>query len=170
MIEDKVRRGRMRSAARLAAVQAIYEMEVAGTSPDRVIAAFLTNRWDQGGQDQEMAKPDPVLLAEVIRGVAARREAIDVSIDAALADRFTTARLEALLLAILRAGAYELSSSPEVPAKVVINEYLDIAHAFFTGKEPGLVNAVLDRMAIALRSDEAAGGGSPVEREESPGA
>lgn len=166
MSETQGPHGRMRSAARLAAVQAIYEMEVAGATADMVVAAFLTNRWDQGPEGPELAKPDPVHLAQVIRGVAARREAIDVSIDMALSDKFNVTRLEALLLAILRAGAYELSSCPEVPAKVVINEYLDVAHAFFTGKEPGLVNAVLDRMAVATRPGEAAGGGPPAEREE----
>lgn len=156
MSEDTAPRGRMLGAARLAAVQAIYEMEVAGTAPNEVVAAFLTGRWRGSADGIEMTRPDPVLLAEIIRGVAARREEIDASISGALSDKFNVTRLEALLLAILRAGAYELSACPQVPAKVVINEYLDVAHAFFAGKEPGLVNAVLDRMAAALRPGEVA--------------
>jgi N utilization substance protein B len=128
-VEVRPAAARRRSAARLAAVQAIYEMDLAGTTAD-------------------------VVFAEVIRAVGARAEALDLAIDAALAEKLKVERLEILLRAILRAGGYELSSRPDIPAKVIINEYLDVAHAFFTGKEPALVNAVLDRMAAAIIRDD----------------
>ncbi|HSO43151.1 MAG TPA: transcription antitermination factor NusB [Rhodospirillales bacterium] len=145
---------RKRSAARLAAVQAIYEMDLAGTTPNVVIDEFLRGRWKAGVGEAELAELDPAHFAEVIREVAARREALDVAVEGALAEKLKVDRLEILLRAILRAGGYELSSRPDIPAKVIINEYLDVAHAFFSGKEPALVNAVLDRMAASMGRDE----------------
>lgn len=150
---------RKRSAARLAAVQAIYEMDLAGTTPDVVIDGFLRGRWGEAAE-ADLAELDPAHFAEIIRAVAERREALDVAVDGALAEKLKVERLEILLRAILRAGGYELSSRPDIPAKVIINEYLDVAHAFFTGKEPALVNAVLDRMAAAMgRGEKAAPAG-----------
>lgn len=148
--------GRKRSAARLAAVQAIYEMDLAGTTPDVVIDGFLRGRWSGGPGEEELADLDAAHFAEVIREVAARRESLDVAVEGALAEKLKVERLEVLLRAILRAGAYELSARHDIPAKVIINEYLDVAHAFFSGKEPALVNAVLDRMAAAMGRDEKA--------------
>ena len=86
-------------------------------------------------------------------GVVANRSEIDVAIDDALTSGWTLSRLEILLQAILRAGAYELCAQPDVPTKVIINEYLEIAHAFFAGKEPSLVNAVLDCLASRFRGE-----------------
>ncbi len=157
--ELKPSAARKRSTARLAAVQAIYEMELAGTTPDVVIDGFLRGRWGSAGE-AELAELDAAHFAEVIRAVAARREALDAAVEGALAEKLKVERLEILLRAILRAGGYELSSRQDIPAKVIINEYLDIAHAFFTGKEPALVNAVLDRMAAAMgRGEKAAPAG-----------
>lgn len=153
--ELKPSAARKRSAARLAAVQAIYEMDLAGTTPDVVIDGFLRGRWGSAGE-AELAELDAAHFAEVIRAVAARREALDAAVEGALAEKLKVERLEILLRAILRAGGYELSSRQDIPAKVIINEYLDIAHAFFTGKEPALVNAVLDRMAAAMGRGEKA--------------
>lgn len=153
-VEAKPASARKRSAARLAAVQAIYEMDLAGATAEVVIDGFLRGRWKAGLGEAELADLDAAHFAEVIRAVGTRADALDVAIDGALADRLKVDRLEILLRAILRAGGYELSSRPDIPAKVIINEYLDVAHAFFTGKEPALVNAVLDRMAAALGRDD----------------
>lgn len=153
-VEAKPASARRRSAARLAAVQAIYEMDLAGAAPDVVIDEFLRGRWKAGLGEADLADLDAAHFAEVIRAVAGRSEALDVAIEGALAEKLKVDRLEILLRAILRAGGYELSSRPDIPAKVIINEYLDVAHAFFTGKEPALVNAVLDRMAAAVGRGE----------------
>ena len=153
-VEVRPAAARRRSAARLAAVQAIYEMDLAGTTPDVVIDEFLRGRWKAGLGEADLTDLDAAHFAEVIRAVGARAGALDLAIEAALAEKLKVERLEILLRAILRAGGYELSSRPDIPAKVVINEYLDVAHAFFTGKEPALVNAVLDRMAAGLARDE----------------
>lgn len=153
-VEVRPAAARRRSAARLAAVQAIYEMDLAGTTADVVIDEFLRGRWKAGLGEADLTDLDAGHFAEVIRAVGARAEALDLAIDAALAEKLKVERLEILLRAILRAGGYELSSRPDIPAKVIINEYLDVAHAFFTGKEPALVNAVLDRMAAAIIRDD----------------
>jgi transcription antitermination protein NusB len=142
---------RQRSATRLAAIQALYALEVSGMAVDGVIADFVERRWAPVDQLADAAKPDESFLRTLVEGVVAHRPEIDVAIQDALAGGWTLARLELLLQAILRAGAYELSAEADVPAKVVINEYLEIAHAFFAGKEPSLVNAVLDRLASRFR-------------------
>jgi N utilization substance protein B len=137
-----------RTAARLAAVQALYALEVAGGGgTERLIADLAGKRWRAGNE----AAPDENWLRLLVDGVEAHRPRLDLEIDAALTQGWSLARLELLLRAILRAGAFELAEMSEVPTKVVINEYLDIAHAFYAGKEPGLINAVLDRLASRLR-------------------
>lgn len=147
-----------RSAARLAAVQALYEIDLSGASADPVLAEFMARRWRVGG-DAATAAPDPALLDDVVRGVTRRRADIDGMIGPALAGEWTVERLEAVLRAILRAGVYELVARGDVPARVVISEYLDVAHAFFAGNEAALVNGVLDRLARVLRPGELKGGG-----------
>jgi transcription antitermination protein NusB len=148
-----------RSAARLAAVQALYTLEVSGGGVDAVLADFLGRAWppadsaEEGGQG---AEPDAGYLQTLVAGVTEHRDVLDAAIDDTLSHGWTFARLEILLQAILRTGAYELFALPDVPAKVVINEHLEIAHAFFAGKEPSLVNAVLDRLAVRFRGDDAA--------------
>lgn len=137
-----------RTAARLAAVQALYALEVAGGGgTERLIADLAGKRW----QTHNEAAPDESWLRLLVDGVEAHRSRLDLEIDAALTQGWSVARLELLLRAILRAGAFELAEVREVPTKVVINEYLEIAHAFYAGKEPGLINAVLDRLASRLR-------------------
>lgn len=145
-----------RSAARLAAVQALYAMEVAGGSgSEPIIDDLARRRWSADGDSAAEAArdvlPDEEWLRLVVDGAARHRPRLDREIDAALSQGWTLARLELLLQAILRAGAYELAERHEVPVKVVITEYLEIAHAFYAGKEPSLVNAVLDRLVARLR-------------------
>lgn len=145
-----------RSAARLAAVQAIYEMEVSGADADSILDNFLRQRWPWSGAMETLPPPDLELLTRLIHGVEAMTPDLDCAIDAVLRARQGTLRIELLLRAILRAGAYELSSMQETPAKVIINEYINLGHAFYSSGEPALVNAVLDRLAARYRDDLAA--------------
>ncbi|MGF1640326.1 MAG: transcription antitermination factor NusB [Rhodospirillales bacterium] len=144
---------RGRRAARLAAVQAVYEMDIGGASAEAVLGEFLAKRWTDAHGGGELPAPDGDFLARLVRGVAERRSELDAAIESALTGTWTVDRLEVLLRAILRAGAYELVAVPEVPTNAAISEYVDVAHAFFPGREPGLVNAVLDRLAQTLRAD-----------------
>jgi N utilization substance protein B len=150
----------MRRAARLAAVQALYEHDMTGVPTDTVLRDFLENRWerlDREGKEIEPAITNQFrrgLFSELVKGVSDEREKLDTMLDAALAPARKVERLEAVLRAILRAGSFELANRPAVPARVIIAEYVSIADDFFAGKEPGLVNGVLDRLARTLRPDE----------------
>lgn len=138
---------RRRSAARMACVQALYEIDVSGAGSDPVLREFLTDRWMQPTEAGAMPVPDTDLLGRLVRGVCERRPALDAVIASALSADRSLDRLDVLLRSILRAAAFELIAMPEVPTKVVINEYMNVAHAFFGGGEPALVNGVLDRIA-----------------------
>lgn len=160
---------RRRSAARLAAVQALYQIDLAAAPADAVLRDFLQHRI--GGRAEQQAdedsppvelplvEPDGELFTALVRGAIAGREDLDRMIEASLARDWTVERLETVLRAILRAGAYELTARLDVPARVAISEYVDVAHAFYAGQEPGLVNAVLDRIARVVRADELSGDG-----------
>lgn len=143
-----------RSTARLLAVQAVYQMELTGITADRTLGEFIAHRLDAPGEEGEAFAPaDRSVFVTLVGGVARDRAVLDEAIAGALDPSWTVARLETVLLAILRCGVYELRSRPEVPTGTVITEYIDIAHAFYGGKEPALVNAVLDRIARVLRSE-----------------
>lgn len=144
-----------RSAARLAAVQAIYEMDVTGADAESILDNFLRQRWPWSGAMESLPPPDLELLTRLIQGVQAARAELDGDINAVLEARQGTMRIELLLRAILRAGAYELNAMPRTPAKVIINEYINLGHAFYSSGEPALVNAVLDRLAARYRNDQA---------------
>jgi N utilization substance protein B len=150
---------RARTASRVAAVQALFQSEQAGDNPETVIDQFVRHRLgDLAGQDgfEDGRIPDAevVLFTRVVREAVRRQDAIDLRLVDALPDDWPLARIDPVLRALLRAGAAELSMADGPPAKVVINEYLDIARGFFAGPEPGLANAVLDRLARALRAAE----------------
>jgi N utilization substance protein B len=158
--------GRKRSAARLAAVQALYQLEMSGATPslgevDRVIRDFVKNRLGLDVEGAGYAEVDQRLFADIVKGAMLRLSDLDGMLRSTLADEWPFDRLEAILRAVLRAGTYEMLERRDIPARVVISEYLDVTHAFFGGKEPGLVNSVLDRLARVLRteSDLADGGG-----------
>ena len=156
---------RKRSVARLAAVQALYQIDLCGARPDAVIAEFLKHRLGREIDGDNYGEADTALFADLVKGTIERQADLDRAISGALTPDWPLERLETVLRAILRAGAYELLARSDVPARVAISEYLDIAHAFFAGKEPGLVNGVLDRLAHALRREDlrdgGSGGGSP---------
>lgn len=139
-----------RSRARLAAVQALYQLDLSDVPAETVIAELR-----ERGQDEEgLGDADDALFTDIVNGVVANRDQLDGLLMEMLAPDWNVPRLEVVLRAVLRAGAYELLARLEVPARVVLNEYVDIAHAFFAGKEPKLVNGVLDRIGRRLRPGE----------------
>jgi N utilization substance protein B len=146
-----------RSVARLAAVQALYQMEVSGAGVEAVVREFSDHRFDRalGGEEGEgapMAAADEAFFADLVRGVVEHQRGIDPAIARRLAQGWRLDRLDATVRAILRAGAFELSHRPDVPVEVVINEYVDLARSFFEGPEPGFVNAALDGLARDVRA------------------
>ncbi len=143
-------------------MQALYQIELSGASPANVVGEFIKHRLGHDGESDNFGEADQGLFAMLVEGTCARRDELDRHIAAALTPDWPLERLEIILRSILRAGAYELLARPEVPFRVAISEYLDIAHAFFAGKEPGLVNGVLDRLARTRRSEDLRGeeGGS----------
>ncbi len=145
-----------RRAARLAAVQALYQIDATGTPAETVLEEFLRHRLGRDGEAGGFADADRTLLTHLVEGTSARREDIDHGLSDALVESWPLHRLDATLRAILRVGAYELLADDAVPVAVLIDEYVDLAHAFFGGKEPGMVNAVLDRMAREFRPAEIA--------------
>jgi len=153
--EPGTRRARS-TAARLAAVQALYQVDLGAVGVDEALRSVSTDGEGAGAEldEQHRLDADPLLLAEIVRGVMERRERIDGMIQGALDPKWRVERFELVLRAILRAGVYELLGRPHVPARVVITEYMDVAHGFFEAAEAGLVNAVLDRLARVLRPSE----------------
>ena len=147
-------RHRGRSAARLAAVQALYQIGMGGAGPREVIDEFVQHRLDGEEGAGNTPPADRELFAELVMGVSDRREEVDGLVADALSADWTLARLELLVRTVLEAGAWELLARPDVPARVVIDEYVEVAHAFFSRGEPGLVNGVLDRISRRLRPDE----------------
>jgi N utilization substance protein B len=125
-----------------------------GAAVDTVLLDTLRHRWSENPYGGEHAEPDSGLFTGLVRGVIARQGDIDRMIGAALDAAGGVERLERVLRAIARAGVYELLANPDVPAKVVIDEYVSMAHAFFDSGEPKLINAVLDRLARQLRASE----------------
>lgn len=154
--------GQRRSTARLAAVQALYQIEMTGMATEAVIGEFLDHRLKEEVDGVRLEGADRRMLRDLIAGVALEATALDDMLSAVLEEDWPVERLETLLRLVLRAGAYELSERPDVPPRVVITEYVDLADAFFGGKETGLVNGVLDRLARSLRPEAfaAAGHGS----------
>ncbi len=146
-----------RGAARLAAVQALYQAELAAAPASRIIEEFLAHRLGREIDGESYAEADPEFFADVVRGTLERRQEIDEHLAGALVEGWPLERLHSTLRAMLRAATYELLARPDVPPRVVITEYLDIAHAFFQGAEPGFVNGVLDRLSHLLRPGELQG-------------
>ena len=143
-----------RSAARLAAVQALYQMEVSGNGVIDALAEFEAFWIGREVEGIAFKPAENQFFRDILAGVVREQRPIDVKIDGALAAGWPLKRIEAVLRAILRAGAYELLFRKDVPVRVVISEYVDIAHGFYADDEPGLVNAVLDAIARDVRGDE----------------
>lgn len=140
-----------RSAARLAAVQALYQMEHSGAGVEGVIKEFVDHRLGRAIDGDELHEADSELFSDIARGVVETQRRIDPVIERNLADNWTLARIDATARAILRAGVYELMRRGDIPERAVIDEYVEIAKAFFDGEEPRFVNAVLDAVARDAR-------------------
>jgi N utilization substance protein B len=137
----------MRSAARLAAVQALYQRAMAATPVPRLLHEFHAHRLDGDSDGEAIAPAEESFFDAIVEGVAARQAELDTAIAARLASGWTLDRLDPLMRQILRAGAFELLARPDVPPAAVISEYVDVAHAFYPPAEAGFVNALLDRLA-----------------------
>lgn len=157
---------RARSQARQAAVQALYQIDLTAAAAETVVDEFLRHRFPAEASAESSAEAGPsgassgevgidrALFASLVRGTTARREEIDRLLTGTLAEAWSVGRLDMVLRAALRAGIYELLERPDVPAKVAINEYVDVAKAFLASDSAGFVNGVLDRLAHRLRADE----------------
>lgn len=143
-----------RSVARLAAIQALYQMEVSGVGVEAVIREFADHRFDrkiEGDESETLASADEAFFGELVRGVVKTQREIDSAVVKRLASGWRLERLDATVRAILRSGAYELAHRPDVPTEVVIDEYVELAKSFFEGPEPGFVNGALDGVAQDVR-------------------
>jgi transcription antitermination protein NusB len=140
-------RSRSRSAARLAAVQALYQQEMEGTSLPRLLKEFHEHRLGALIEDAQYHEAERDFFDDIVTGVQARGSDIDQAISAKLASGWSLKRLDRPMRAILRAGAYEIIARPDVPIASVISEYVDVAHAFYDKREAGFVNGLLDGIA-----------------------
>jgi len=151
-----------RSKARMAAVQALYQMELAGTDVTDVVAEFQRMRFhpvepspaEDDDSPSGLEEADATFFSEVVHGVVRRQRDIDPLVHEQLAAGWRLVRVDAILRAILRAGTFELMERRDVPGRVVINEYINVAHAFFDEEEPRVVNGVLDKIGRRLRAEE----------------
>jgi N utilization substance protein B len=144
-------RSRSRSAARLAAVQALYQQEMEGTPVARLLKEFHDHRLGAIIEDDQYHQAEQDFFDDIVTGAEARREEIDALISARLAQGWSLERLDRPMRAILRAGAYELIARADVPVGSVISEYVDVAHAFYDKTESGFVNGLLDSIAKHAR-------------------
>ena len=145
---------RRRNAARLAAVQALFQIDFAVATPNDVVAEFAAHRLKGELDGEAIVAAERGWFETLVTGVDAKRTALDEKIAPLLGESWSLDRLGGVQRAVLRAAAYELTTRPEVPARVVISEYVDLAGAFSGGEEVSFVNAVLDRLARELRRNE----------------
>ncbi len=150
-LEDGASKGPSRTRARLAAVQALYQMDMTQRDLSVVLEEFLTHRFETV---EIYAGADRGFFREIVTGAAHRQTEIDTEIGSHLAQGWRLSRIDSILRAILRSGIYEIMARSDVPARAIINEYVEIARDFFGGDEPGVVNGVLDRVAREKRQGE----------------
>ena len=144
-------RAQARSAARLAAVQALYQQEMEQTALARLLNEFHQHRLGQVIEDEHYAEAEVAFFDDVVGGVDARRDELDEIIAGKLAEGWKLSRLDKTMLQVLRAGTYELVARPDVPIGTVISEYVDVAKAFFEDREAKFVNGVLDAVSKQVR-------------------
>ncbi|MGZ3198536.1 MAG: transcription antitermination factor NusB [Croceibacterium sp.] len=145
------KRSRARAAARLAAVQALYQHEMEATAQARLLNEFHQHRLGREIEDEQYAEADVDFFDDLVIGTLARRQEIDALLSERLAKDWSLARLDKTMLQILRVGSYELLARPDIPIGTTISEYVDVAHAFFDDREAKFVNGVLDAVAKAVR-------------------
>jgi len=148
------RKANKRGAARLAAVQALYQMDLAGTGLNDILAQFESHWIGQEVEGNQYLPAEAPFFRDIVGGVVREQRVLDPQIDKVLAQSWPLKRIETILRAIMRAGAYELGHRRDVPARVVVSEYVDVARAFVERDETGMVNAVLDFIARQVRADE----------------
>jgi N utilization substance protein B len=148
------RKANRRGAARLAAVQALYQMDIAGTGLNDILAEFESHWIGREVEGAQYLPAEAAFFRDVVSGVVREQRKLDPLIDNVLSQGWPLKRIEAIMRAVLRAGAYELEQRSDVPARVVVAEYVDVANAFVDGDETGMVNAVLDQIARQLRAGE----------------
>lgn len=151
------RKANRRGAARLAAVQALYQMDLAGTGLNEILAQFESHWIGREVEGAQYLPAEAAFFRDIVSGVVREQRRLDPLIDAALAKTWPLKRIEAVLRAVLRAGAYELEHRADVPARAVVAEYADVAAAFVGREETGMINAVLDQLARQLRRAEFSG-------------
>jgi len=149
-----VSRGRRRSAARLAAVQALYQLDVAGGAAESVVGEFSRYRFGSEIEGVKLIEAEPELFGDVVLGVTRRRAEIDERLASVMTSELPLDRLELLLQSILRAGAYEIIVRRDIDPPLTINEYVDVANSFFVRRESTMVNGILDRLARQARPDD----------------
>ncbi|KYK49067.1 MULTISPECIES: transcription antitermination factor NusB [Bradyrhizobium] len=143
-----------RGAARLAAVQALYQMDIAGAGINDIFAEFESHWLGNEVEGETYLPAEAAFFRDVVSGVVRDQKKLDPLIDEALSKGWPLKRIEAILRAVLRAGAYELQHRKDVPGRVVVSEYVDVANAFVDREETGMVNAVLDQIGRQFRGDE----------------
>lgn len=155
------RKANKRGAARLAAVQALYQMDMAGSGLNDILAEFESHWLGREVEGAQYLPAEAAFFRDIVTGVVREQRVLDPMIDEALQQDWPLKRIEAVIRAALRAGAYELSHRRDIPARVVITEYADVAAAFVERDETGMVNAVLDQLARKLRGEEFSSSPSP---------
>ena len=149
--ERPIKTANQRGAARLAAVQALYQMDIGGSGVLEVVAEYETHRLGQEVDGETYLKADAAWFRSIVSGVVREQTSLDPLIGQALQDDWALSRLDSTVRAILRAGTFEIVDRKDVPVAVIVTEYVEIARAFFEEDEPKLVNAVLDRIAKQVR-------------------
>ena len=152
--EPPIKTANQRGAARLAAVQALYQMDIGGAGINDIFAEFESHWLGNEVEGDQYLPAEEAFFRDVVAGVLRDQNKLDPLIDDALSKGWPLARIEAILRAVMRAGSYELEHRKDIPARVIISEYVDVAHAFVEGDETGMVNAVLDQIARQFRADE----------------
>jgi transcription antitermination protein NusB len=152
--KTEVSRGEKRSAARLAAVQALYQMEIASKGLNEIFAEFESHWMGREIEGEQYKPAEGKLFRLLVNGVLLEQVPIDRKVNELLADGWPLKRIEAIMRAVLRAGAYEIMFRPDTPIRVAISEYVDVASAFLERDEVGMINAVLDRLAKETRGEE----------------
>ena len=148
------RKANRRGAARLAAVQALYQMDMTGAGLNEILAQFESHWLGREVEGEQYLPAELAFFRDIVSGVVDAQRDLDPRIDAALEATWPLKRIEAILRSVLRAGAYELEKRTDIPARVIVSEYVDVAHAFVDKTETGMVNAVLDRLARSVRAGE----------------
>jgi N utilization substance protein B len=144
---------RRRSAARLAAVQALYQQAMAGTKTPKLLAEFHDHRLGAEIEEAQFGEADRPFFDDLVSGTLARADELEALVQQFLGPGWTLGRLDRLMLQLLKCGAYEMVARPDVPRAAVVSEYVDVAHAFYEKAEVGFVNALLDRLGRSVRAE-----------------